>query len=94
MGLCKNGQIDKMGKTSFKRKNYHSEEVLEFVHTNLCGPIEIKSYSGDKFSIIFVDDCNVSKRKIRSFSKIQVISGKSRKRNWKEVEMFEIRKRW
>ena len=32
MGLCKNCQIGKMGKTSFKRKDYHSEEVLEIVH--------------------------------------------------------------
>ena len=56
MGLCKNYQIGKMGKTSFKRKNYHSEEVLELVHTDLCGPIGINSYSGDKYFILFVDD--------------------------------------
>ena len=45
-----------MGKTSFKNKNYHSEEVLEFVHTDLCGPIGIQSYSGEKSFILFVDD--------------------------------------
>ena len=56
MGLCKNCQIGKMGKTSFKRKNYHSKEVLELVHTELCGTIGIESYSGDKFFIIFFDD--------------------------------------
>ena len=56
MGLCKNCQIGKMGKTSFKSKDYHSEEVLELVHTNLCGPIGIESYSGDKYFILFVDD--------------------------------------
>ena len=41
MGLCKNCQISKMGKTSFKSKNYHSKEVLELVHLDLCGPIGI-----------------------------------------------------
>ena len=56
MGLCKNYQIGKMGMSSFKSKNYHSEEVLELVHTNLCGPIGIESYSGDKYFILFVDD--------------------------------------
>ena len=56
MGLCKNCQIGKVGKTSFKRKNYHSEEVLELVHTNLCGPIKIESHNGDNFFILFVDD--------------------------------------
>lgn len=53
MGLCKNCQIGKMEKTSFKRKDYQSEEVLEIVHADLCRPI---SYSGEKFFILFVDD--------------------------------------
>ena len=45
-----------MGKTSFKSKNYHFEEVLELVHIDLCGPIGIESYNGDNFFILFVDD--------------------------------------
>lgn len=56
MGICKNCQIGMMGKTSFKRNNYHSKVVLELVHTYLCGPIGIESYSGDKYIIIFVHD--------------------------------------
>ena len=56
VGLCKNYQIYKMGKTSFKRKNYQFEDVLEIVHTDLCGPIGVQSYSGEKFFILFVDD--------------------------------------
>ena len=56
VGLCKNCQIGKMGKTSFKRKNYKSKEVFKIVHTNLCGPIGIESYSGEKFFILFFDD--------------------------------------
>ena len=44
-----------MGKTSFKRKNYHLEEVLELIHTDLCVNIGIESYSGDKYFILFVD---------------------------------------
>ena len=45
-----------MGKNSFKRKNYQLEDVLEIVHTNLCGPIGIESHSGENFFILFVDD--------------------------------------
>ena len=54
MGLCKNCQIGKMGKNSFKRKNYHSKEVLDIVHIDLCGPIEIESYSGEIFFILLL----------------------------------------
>ena len=56
MGLCKNCQIGKMGKISFKSKDYHSKEVLELVHTDLCGRIRIERYNGDKYFILFVDD--------------------------------------
>ena len=53
-GLCKNCQIGKMEKTSFKSKNYQSKEVSEIVHTNLCEPIGIEIYSGEMFFILFV----------------------------------------
>ena len=45
-----------MGTTSFKRKNYQSKDILEIVHTDLCGPIGFESYSGEKFFILFFDD--------------------------------------
>jgi len=45
-----------MIKSSFKRKTYTSNEVLELVHTNLCGPIEVQSYKGDIYIMLFVDD--------------------------------------
>ena len=56
VGLCKNCQIGKMGKTSFKSKNYQSEDILEIVHINLCGPIGVESYTSEKLFILFVDD--------------------------------------
>ena len=45
-----------MTKSSFKRKKYTSKEILEIVHTDLCGPIEVQSYKGDKYLMLFVDD--------------------------------------
>jgi len=56
VGLCKKYQIGKMGKTSFKSKNYLSENILEIVHTNLCGPTRVESYNGEKIFILFVDE--------------------------------------
>lgn len=29
---------------------------MELVHTNLCGPIDVQRYKGDKYFILFVDD--------------------------------------
>ena len=33
-----------------------SKGILEIFHTNLCGPIEVRSYKGDKYIMLFVDD--------------------------------------
>ena len=49
VGLCKNYQIGKIGKTSFTRKKYQSKDILEIVHTDWCGPIRIESYNRDFF---------------------------------------------
>ena len=56
VGLCKNCQIGKMEKTSFKSKNYQSKEVLEIVHSNLCRRIGIERNTSEKFFILFEDD--------------------------------------
>ena len=53
--MCKQCQLGKMTKSSFKRKTYSSKEVLELVHTDLCGPITLQSYYGSRYFIMFVD---------------------------------------
>ena len=45
-----------MERSSFKRKNHTSSEILELVHTNLCGPISSQSCCGAKYYIFFMDD--------------------------------------
>ena len=54
--MCKQFQLGKMTKSSFKSKTYTSKEVLELVHTDLCGPIEVTCYKGDKYIMLFVDE--------------------------------------
>ena len=54
--ICKQCQLGKMTRSSSKRKTYTSKEILEIVHTDLCGPIDVQSYKGDKYIMLFVDD--------------------------------------
>ena len=44
-----------MTRSSFKRKTYTFKEILEIVHTDLCGPIDVQSYKGDKYIMFFID---------------------------------------
>ena len=54
--MCKQCQLGKMAKSSFKSKTYTSKEIFEILQTDLCGLIKVQSYKGDKYVILFVDD--------------------------------------
>ena len=54
--LCKQCQLGKMTKSSFKSKTYASNDILELVHTDLCGCIGVQRYVGDKYVILFVGE--------------------------------------
>ena len=54
--MCKQCQLGKMTKSSFKSKTHTSKGILEIFHTDLCGPIDVQSYKGDKYIMLFVDD--------------------------------------
>ena len=57
--MCKQCQLGKMKKSSFKSKTHTFNEVLELVHTDLYGPIEVQSYKGDRYIMLFVDDYSI-----------------------------------
>ena len=54
--ICKQCQLGKMKKSSFKSKTHTLRKITKIVHTNLYGPINVQSYKGDKYIILFVDD--------------------------------------
>lgn len=54
--MCHECQKGKMTKSIFKRKDYSIKKTLELVHSDICGPMRIHSYYGDKYFILFVDD--------------------------------------
>lgn len=53
--LCKQCQLGKMTKPSFKSNTHTSKGILDLVHIDLCGPINMQSYKGDKHIILFDD---------------------------------------
>lgn len=54
--MCKDYQLGKLANSSLSRKSFTSKQVLELVHTNLCGPMRTKSGSSDKYFMLFIDD--------------------------------------
>ena len=43
-------------KSVLKTKTNSYNDILELVHTNICGPIGVQRCCGDKYFVLFVDD--------------------------------------
>ena len=43
-------------KTSFKVKEHTTSRPLEIIHTNLCGPKRTKSFQGERYFMLLIDD--------------------------------------
>ena len=54
--VCESCLEEKMTMRPFKAKDYRVKEVLELVHTDLCGPMSTSARGGYEYFIIFIDD--------------------------------------
>lgn len=43
-------------KSPFKNKGTRANEILQIVHTDLCGPVEEPSFAGSRYVLLFIDD--------------------------------------
>ncbi|UYV63078.1 hypothetical protein LAZ67_2003065 [Cordylochernes scorpioides] len=56
-GLCDDCCIAKSTKASHKNLgNIRSKQTLELIHTDICGPMPVKSTGGNRYFLSFVDD--------------------------------------
>lgn len=46
----------KTAKSPFKNKGTRASEILQIVHTDICGPIEEYSFGGSRYILLFIDD--------------------------------------
>lgn len=80
--MCKDCQLGKLASSSFSIKLLTFEHVLDLVHTNLCGPMRMKSVSGDKYFVLFIDDFSrmvltiYLKEKLEAFNMFKVYKEK------------------
>jgi hypothetical protein len=46
----------KLTKRQFSAKGYRAKDLLDLMHTNVCGPISVQARGGYKYFITFTDD--------------------------------------
>ena len=54
--VCKPWLEEKMTMSPFKAKGYRAKEVLDLVHTDLCGPMTTSARGEYEYFITFIDD--------------------------------------
>jgi hypothetical protein len=55
-GICKGCALRKNIKKPFPSNNNRSKEILDLIHSDVCGPMPVKSLGGSSYYIIFIDD--------------------------------------
>lgn len=53
---CKVCAIGKQSRAPFKHTGTHAKAILELVHSDICGPMPVKSFGGNKYFVTFIDD--------------------------------------
>lgn len=59
----------KMSRTPFKESETKTNNILDIIHSDLCGPMPIKSIGGSRYFITFIDDYS---RKVFIYEAIKV----------------------
>jgi hypothetical protein len=54
--FCEDCQLGKMTRKSFPNEGSISVDVLDLVHSDLCGPMHVESLSGKKYLLTLTDD--------------------------------------
>jgi hypothetical protein len=76
-GICKGCALGKNIKKPFPSNNNRSKEILDLIHSDVCGPLPVKSQGGSLYYVILIDDYSrktwlyLLKTKDKVFNKFQ-----------------------
>jgi hypothetical protein len=55
-GICKGCTFGEHGEVVFPSKEHGSKDILDLVHSDVCGPMSIASISRSMYYVSFIDD--------------------------------------
>lgn len=53
---CESCLEGKMTTRLFKADGYRAKDMLELIHSNLCGPMSVQAHGGYEYFVTFIDD--------------------------------------
>ena len=54
--LCRGCTLGKYTKASFPSSEHKASEILDLIHSDVCGPMSTLSLSGHEYYVTFIDD--------------------------------------
>jgi hypothetical protein len=54
-GICRGCALSKNVKNPFSSSNNRSKEILDLIHSDVCGPMPVKSLGGSLYYVTFID---------------------------------------
>ena len=90
--LCESCLEGKMTKRPFTSKGHKAKEVLELVHSDLCGPMNIQAKGGFEYFVTFVDDYSrygytyLMRQKSECFEKFKEFKAETEKHHGKYIK--------
>jgi len=54
--FCEHCVLGKQKKVSFSTAKYHTQRILDYIHSDLWGHLRVPSFGGKRYMLTFVDD--------------------------------------
>ena len=90
--VCESCLEGKMTNGPFKAKGYRAKEVLELIHSDLYGPMNVQARGGFEYFVTFIDDYSrygyiyLMRRKSECFEKFKEYRAETEKRHGKCIK--------
>ena len=85
----------KMTNRSFSAKGKRAKKLLELIHSDVCGPLNVQARGGYKYFITFIDDYSryryayLMQRKSETFEKFKDFKAEAEKQLGKEIKILQ-----
>ena len=93
---CESCLSGKMTKQPFNKDNERANDLLEIIHTDVCGPFSHEARGGYRYFITFTDDFSrygyvyLMRHKSESFEKFREYQNEVQNQLWQKDQVFTV----
>lgn len=95
-GVCKGGALGNNTKRPFGSNASRPKEILDLIHSDVCGPMTPNLLGGQLYYVTFIDDCSrktwvyLMKSKDEVFTKFQEFNVEVENLTWRRIKILRF----